>query len=388
MYRRTFDIENNNTLETGSNGTYQYGSKDPKTNPYANLDHQVIKGETLDDLAKKYNVSKEEIIQANKSTWNDYDRSKDWLYEGETIKIPIATKEQYDIERVKQWIAEEVKKPNKEVNPTPDSQQNTVTQNGLFGQLIAQSERRPGQDGNDILFGENSPFNTNEAILEACPECDNELEMTNDELFERMFDQSKWLGMGEMETNNDAMIQQFRDNTGGFYENEILTRNVRAHASMQRFIKEVKRTFSNYMIANNGNTNNMLMKLYDGEKGNPRFNTNGDKYFGGLTFAINDMQMYDVELVNINITPEGHYEAELMIVMYDHFGLDETDPAEYQYDVFESWFVLQHNRGFQPLITRVPISINCSGNYKPIQNVYKLNYDKLRHHEKKTFSTD
>jgi hypothetical protein len=376
------------TFDGGTNGTYQYGNASSGTNPYGYIDHVVQEGETLGDLEKKYGVSKEDIIKANSSDggqWGKYDRSKEWLYKGETIKIPIATKQQYDIELIKRWVEEQSQiKPEVAENQTPVQRGNVINQNGLFGQVIAQSERRPGEDGNDILFGENSPFNTEEAILEACPACANELEKTDDQLFERMFTQSRrFLGVGEMETNNDAMIERFRESTGGFYENEILNRNVRAHPSMQRFIHEIQRTFSNAMIESKGNTNDMFMELYDGQGGNPRFNTFGDKFFGGLTFAINDMQMYDIELVSIETTHDGWYEAELMVIMYDHFGLDETDPAEYAYDVFESWFVLQHNRGYQPFITRVPISITCSGHYKPemFKNMRPLNLDNMRHHE-------
>jgi len=52
--------------------------------------YTVEKDETLGGLAKKWEVSTEEIIEANKDTesWKSKDRSKNWIYEGETLNIP------------------------------------------------------------------------------------------------------------------------------------------------------------------------------------------------------------------------------------------------------------------------------------------------------------
>jgi hypothetical protein len=75
-----------------SNSSYQYGNPSSDTNPYGYIDHVVKEGETLGDLAKKYGTSEEKIIAANNGEngqWGKYDRSKGWLYKGETLKIPV-----------------------------------------------------------------------------------------------------------------------------------------------------------------------------------------------------------------------------------------------------------------------------------------------------------
>ncbi|NOQ70875.1 MAG: DUF3289 family protein [Crocinitomix sp.] len=380
MYQGEFK-NNNNTIDY-TNHTFQYGESNADSNPYGYIDHKVKDGEILGELAKKYGVSKKQIIDANADAWTNHDRKDNWIYKDEVFKIPIETKSRYDIELIKKWIEE-----NKNKHPDISSKVQEQTPNENLeanNRIIAQSDRRPGEDGNDIRFGEDSPFNDPEALLEACPNCDNEMNKTNDELFDIMTSQSRWVGVGELQTNNDAMIQRFQESTGGFYENDILTEKVRSHPSTQRFIKEIERTFHKALKENNGSAEDLLMELYDGDGGNPRFNSYGDIFFGGLTFAINDMQMYDIELTNIEYPFKGRYSAQINLIMYDHFGLDETDPTEYTYDVFESWFVLQHNRGFQPFITRVVIPLTISGGL----NENSERFDNLKHHQTKNFSNN
>lgn len=102
--------QGNNSFFQTPGGQSDYGTSSPETNPYGYIDHVVKSDETLGMVAKKYGISKDAIIKANSGKngqWNKYDRSKNWLYKGESLKIPISSKEQYDIELIKRWVADE-----------------------------------------------------------------------------------------------------------------------------------------------------------------------------------------------------------------------------------------------------------------------------------------
>jgi len=79
-----------------SGASCDYGTVNSETNPYNEfIKHKVKYGETLEDLAKRYGISKEAIIKANNGkggVWGKQDRSKNWLYTGETLEIPIKAK--------------------------------------------------------------------------------------------------------------------------------------------------------------------------------------------------------------------------------------------------------------------------------------------------------
>lgn len=49
-------------------GLIKYGQPDPEINPYNYIIHKVKSGETLEGLAKEYDVSTQDIIDANKAT--------------------------------------------------------------------------------------------------------------------------------------------------------------------------------------------------------------------------------------------------------------------------------------------------------------------------------
>jgi len=46
---------------------------------------------------------------------------------------------------------------------------------------------------------------------------------------------------------------------------------------------------------------------------------------------------------------------KLNYIYWDHFGLDFPDIQKFDKDIFYSWFVLQHFRGYKPLTTKIDI---------------------------------
>jgi RHS repeat-associated protein len=65
-----------------------------KENNNSEILHKVKKGDTLSEISEKYNVSQQAIIDANLTeggVWETKDRSKNWVYSGETLVIPNKT---------------------------------------------------------------------------------------------------------------------------------------------------------------------------------------------------------------------------------------------------------------------------------------------------------
>jgi len=63
------------------------------------------------------------------------------------------------------------------------------------------------------------------------------------------------------------------------------------------------------------------------------------------------------------IINNNSFTAKLQFIYWDHFGLDYPDLAKFDKDIFYSWFVLQHFKGYKPLITKISINETCNGNF-------------------------
>jgi hypothetical protein len=91
---------------------------------------------------------------------------------------------------------------------------------------------------------------------------------------------------------------------------------------------------------------------------NPKFS---DK-MSGLGITINDVWAYQVYITKYK-TNGNNFEMNLKYIYYDHFGLDYPDIQKFNKDIFYSWFVLQHFRGFRPFITKIDIVGEFKGDF-------------------------
>jgi len=145
--------------------------------------------------------------------------------------------------------------------------------------------------------------------------------------------------MYEGEENINAMIDHFRHGNGEEYSSPLLTKLVAHHPSTRRFMADVGAALTEEYY-NNNDVFNDISKLNLEIVGNPRYNT-WDDFFGGLQIAINDMKMYDVDVLLV-VPTEGGVYVYVEVILYDHFGLDPDDIIEYDTQGFRSWFILQH----------------------------------------------
>lgn len=60
----------------------------------------------------------------------------------------------------------------------------------------------------------------------------------------------------------------------------------------------------------------------------------------------------------------GEWTTELVVQIYDHFGLDDNDLNPYQYFHFgfAAWWILQHKKGYKPLRTNILLNVKLKGN--------------------------
>ena len=79
--------------------------------------------------------------------------------------------------------------------------------------------------------------------------------------------------------------------------------------------------------------------------------------FNGLQILVNDTEQTEVYLKNYQIDTNGNWEAEIVIEITDHFGLDKNDALNYQYkhSGFGAWWTLQFKRDYKPFITKIHV---------------------------------
>ena len=183
---------------------------------------------------------------------------------------------------------------------------------------------------------------------------------TDEELFQMMKDMgSTYFSVGEMETNNLAMIDHFQKNTGNDYSSSILTKAVQEHASTKRFVERAKVVLAERIKLEGEGLSQKPITKGELEKARPVFNTNSDTFAGGLTFAINDTWAHQVELTSYDFVNENDYKGKMKVTLYNNFGLDKPDiEKKFGYmEGFRAWFILQHVRGYKPFVTVIEFDV-------------------------------
>lgn len=183
---------------------------------------------------------------------------------------------------------------------------------------------------------------------------------------------------GELEGNLDRMIDKFKNNEGGIYEDRILTKHIVEHSNTTDFCILVE----DYIAEQLKNNLKNLQILEDKE---PYFEIGHQKFFNkskgernklfskpaysynkglreaskGLTISLNDIWASEIILKEIIFENEIIYSAKYEVILWDHFGLDFPDIQKkfIAYpsikEVFICWMVLQHLRGYKPFITKI-----------------------------------
>lgn len=191
---------------------------------------------------------------------------------------------------------------------------------------------------------------------------------SSDDLFVIFKDDIEYFSSGDIETVAKAMVDKMKKNEGGEYTNDKLTQAVINHANSKTFITSIKKVIVEYLKDNKGiidkleitdDSNGVLYNLLKRDKvDNPKFS---DK-FSGLGITINDVWAYQVFITDYSVKG-NRFEMSLEYIYWDHFGLDYPDIQKYDNDIFYSWFVLQHFRGYKPFLTKIDIVGEIKGEF-------------------------
>lgn len=191
---------------------------------------------------------------------------------------------------------------------------------------------------------------------------------SSDDLFKIFKSDIEWYSKGKVETVAKKMVDKMQSNSGGEFSDKDLTDAVVQHEKSQAFISSIKSVIQSYLTKNNGDiqnleitdsSNGILYKdLVDRGVDNPKFS---DK-FSGLGITINDVWAYQIYITRYKKNGRS-FEMGLEYIYYDHFGLDYPDIQKYDKDIFYSWFILQHFRGYKPFITKLDIVGELKGTF-------------------------
>lgn len=163
----------------------------------------------------------------------------------------------------------------------------------------------------------------------------------------------------EMQNAALDFLEKFKSNTGGVYSHRIVTNKVIESSAFKNFTKKFGDVLNNELRKTSGNING-VSAISLGFR--PSFSSNFDK-LNGLTILINDTEKTDVNLESYSIS-NGHWVANVLITIADHFGLDKHDALKYQSidSGFAAWWTLQHDRNYKPFETKIRIRAQIEGN--------------------------
>ncbi|WP_118975042.1 DUF3289 family protein [Taibaiella koreensis] len=192
-----------------------------------------------------------------------------------------------------------------------------------------------------------------------------------------------YFAQGELQGNLDRMIDKMAANTGGIYEDQVLTRGVLANERTTSYCQKVE----DYIAEQLKNKHTQLEEVDDKEpyfeKGKAMANGKGTRKSqqkedfsrpiynndktGGLTIALNDIWATEVILTKLDYA-DGNYTAKYRVTLWDHFGLDKPDMEKIFNiipsvgEAFVCWFILQHLRGYKPFLTKITFEKEFKGN--------------------------
>lgn len=183
------------------------------------------------------------------------------------------------------------------------------------------------------------------------------------------------LSSGDLSTNIDLMIKKFKENTGGVYENEMLTKAVINNPATEAYCSEVEK----YILKQLQKKSNKLEEVEDLEpyflkEKDVFYNEKGDRsktgkinfsrsayswkknwnVLRGETIALNDIWATEVILKELKIENDD-CTVIYKITFWDHFGLDLPDLEKfYSFGAgFRAWFILQHIYNCKPFLTKI-----------------------------------
>ena len=126
------------------------------------------------------------------------------------------------------------------------------------------------------------------------------------------------------------------------------------HPSTIRFVNDVTKKLHVALKQANGDLYKAVIAPTS-DKSRPKFNDDSEIYWGGLTIAVNDVWVFDVDVVEYHLYANKTYTVKLRLTPYDHFGFELPDlqKAYVFFAGFRAWFILQHIKGFKPFIVRM-----------------------------------
>jgi hypothetical protein len=196
------------------------------------------------------------------------------------------------------------------------------------------------------------------------------------------------------------MIDKFRRDNGGIYQNEILTNYIKEHASTKRYCDGLEGYIKRKLKDNGGDVSKLednevdwmqkdqsgkisieMTNEYREKKGKtfsltPQYNgisfftiSNEEKWKNtreGVAISVGDVWATEVIITEYELNEcTKKYNGRYQVTLWDHFGLDAGDidwnkPAGC-FDGFMAWFILQHFRGYRPFITRMTFNKSFKG---------------------------
>ncbi|PZF74193.1 DUF3289 family protein [Taibaiella soli] len=201
------------------------------------------------------------------------------------------------------------------------------------------------------------------------------MKKTDQELKDDLWALISWTSTGNLQVIASHAFRQFTCRMGGKFSDNELTNIVKNDDNTVAWVSKFKNDFDKELQNAKGNIDKVIMRA----PSRPVFDDMGSR-IGGLGILIHQVWAYEVWLTKFSVDPKnGMYTGNLEIRFYDHFGLDGEDVMKGNKrwlqpygseDGFKAWWVLQHYRGYPPLLTEIIFNTPIFGKIRINQHAW------------------
>lgn len=183
------------------------------------------------------------------------------------------------------------------------------------------------------------------------------LARSNEELWSSMRDLMDWGTMSDPPLRQVAydFVNKFKTNTTTQTEmvDPLLNNRVEISPAFAKFLKLFGERLRTELQKSNGSFSNMATIELDRIR--PIFGGSNNMR-NGLTILLNDTEQSTIRLESYSRTG-NKMNIVVEVTIKDHFGLDKHDAVskDFFHHGFQSWWVLQHRKGFIPFNTKVTV---------------------------------
>lgn len=268
--------------------------------------------------------------------------------------------EKLELEIIDEWIGKEIIIIPSLDNNFPNASLKVKVVKFKRSVYFASSMRKPGkvlygdETAEDMKYGDITP----EELLNRDDSFAKLLEADDRKLFANMYAMARVGSIISGRENAMAIIRNFEANTGKMYSSNYMNTCMKENKTLRQFVFDEEGILQHLCkeLRNKQGNINQIPFLHKGE-----INSKSVKFISfkdllnGMRISVDGTMAWKIYVNNYRLNSVNTFSCELHIHVYDHYGLDWEDILKFgnAHVGFNSWYVLQHVRGYKPFLTHL-----------------------------------